>query len=271
MHMCPPHPPIPHFITFDDLFPAEVMGICSFAEKYCSRVVKFICRELGFPSEPRHVMIYRGLANMRENDCVRHWQVFLCHQLIRQTSDIMEKAAKIAEIEGLLQASLVFQRSEIFLNFATQPSLLHITPPPPPRPPAQIQSPDHLSILSLSAVEREKQQEEGGLVDAAPGSSAGGVKMFEIWDQRCMISRLGMWPPRAQQFVLRQASGVWPPTTLFLSHIHALSGSVSALRPGSDVCPTLLFPTFPLGSVCKCEDEIERTNYETQRCIPYLV
>lgn len=29
-------------------------------------------------------------------------RVFLCHQLIRQTSDIMEKTAKIAEIEGML-------------------------------------------------------------------------------------------------------------------------------------------------------------------------
>lgn len=28
-------------------------------------------------------------------------RVFLCHRLIRQTSDIMEKAAKIAEIEGM--------------------------------------------------------------------------------------------------------------------------------------------------------------------------
>lgn len=61
----------------------------------------------------------------------------------------------------------------------------------------------------------------------------------------------------------------------FFSHFHSCSQTISSLTPGSDLFPgllcTLVFPPLPLGSVCKCEDEIEGTNYETQECIPYLV
>lgn len=60
-----------------------------------------------------------------------------------------------------------------------------------------------------------------------------------------------------------------------LFHFYGTSRSISALRLGSDIRPgllcTLFFPPLPLGSVCKFEDEIEGTNYETQECIPYLV
>lgn len=65
-----------------------------------------------------------------------------CHQLIRQTSDIMEKATKIAEIEGMLEPwlSSVFS-TEIFLNFAPQPTLhLVISSCPPTKPPSLLPS-----------------------------------------------------------------------------------------------------------------------------------
>lgn len=227
--------------------------ICSLAQKYWSRVVKFICRRPSFPSEPWHVIDHKWSARQT-------WG----KMIVSDPAGIFMSSAYKADFgyygkssknswnwryaAWLLRVSLVFQRSEIFLNFATQPSLLPITSPCPP---AQIQTPDLLHPVTVC---REQQGESNAARGTRTHGSSSrelswGMKMFEIWDQRCMIPRLGMWPPRAQQFILRHASGFWSPATFFLSHFQ----SVSALRPGSDIHPgllcTLFFPPLPLGSV----------------------
>ena len=64
-------------MTLDDLFPAKVEGFAPFVQKSCSRVDTYMCRRAGIAPEPwlvfdhkwRARLIYRGLANVRENDC----------------------------------------------------------------------------------------------------------------------------------------------------------------------------------------------------------
>lgn len=88
-------------------FPAEMEGFTSmlfYAQKYCGRPVKFSCRRpvprfsfrsvINIDNKGSARLIYFGLAGKREGKTTR--RVFLCHQLIRQTLDIVEKAAKIA-------------------------------------------------------------------------------------------------------------------------------------------------------------------------------
>lgn len=167
----------------------------------------------------------------------------------------------------------MFQPSEIFLNFATQPSLLPITSPCPP---AQIQSPDLPHPVTVC---REKQRESYAVRGTRTRGSSSrvlswGMKMFQNLGSALYDSQA--WN------VTAKSAAVFPQACFLLltpRHLFSLSLSwlllIHALRPGSDIRPgllcTLFFPPLPLGSVRKFEDEIEGTNNETQERIPYLV
>lgn len=261
MHMRPPTPPPPppHFITFDDLFPGAVEGFAPLLKSTEAELLSSFAGGRAFLQNHDMLLTTSGVHVW----FIVTWQTW-GKTIVSDPAGIFMSSAYKADFgyygkssknswnwryaAWLLRVSLVFQRSEIFLNFATQPSLLPITSPCPP---AQIQTPDLLHPVTVC---REQQGESNAARGTRTHGSSSrelswGMKMFEIWDQRCMIPRLGMWPPRAQQFILRHASGFWSPATFFLSHFQ----SVSALRPGSDIHPgllcTLFFPPLPLGSV----------------------
>lgn len=136
----------------------------------------------------------------------------------------------------LLRASLVFQQSTIFLNFVPQPSLLPIIAPCPP---AQIQSPvccaaDLLHPVTFCSDKRGERNTARGARTRQSLSRvlSWGMKTPEIWDQHCMIPRLGMWPPSAQQFILRHAFCFSTPFSQLLSFTAPLKPFFFSLGPG---------------------------------------
>lgn len=135
----------------------------------------------------------------------------------------------------LPRAGLVFQPSEIFLNFATQPSLLPITSPcRPARSSLQI-----FFILLLRERETGKKQRskrnEGK--EAAPGCSAEGWKCLKlgIWVAWFPGLECGRQERSSLSSGMLLASA--PPSPCFRSHFQGSSPSISAPRPGLDMRP----------------------------------
>lgn len=233
--ICPPPPPPPHtphpphFITFDDFFPAEGGRICSLAVELLSSAgvaggwVFLQNHDMLMTTSGAHVwfiMAWQTWGKTTVSDLVGIFMSSAYKADFGYYGKSSKNSWNWRYAARRLRASLVFQRSEIFLNFATQPSVLPITSPCPP---AQTQPPD---LLHPVPVCRGKQGESNAArATRIWGSSSRvlswGLKMFEIWDQHCMIPRLGMWPPRAQQFILKHAFCFWPPATFFLSYFHS--------------------------------------------------
>lgn len=182
----------------------------------------------GFPSDPWIILTTRwvdvwfiaaSLANVREKATVGIFISLAYKADFGYCGKSSKNSLNWRYAAWLLHASLVFQRSEIFLNFAPRPSLLPIFSPCPP---ALIQSPVCCAVDLLHPVTfcREKEGESNAARGARTRQSLSrvlswGMKTSEIWDQCCMIPRLGMWLPRVQQFILRHAFCFSPPATLF--------------------------------------------------------
>lgn len=166
--MCPPpapHPP--HFIIFDDLFPAEVDAFAPLLKSTATELLHSFARG-------RFFFFFRDLSLTTSG--VHVWFIVVWKTTVSDAAGIFMSSAYKADFgyygkssknswnwryaAWRLRASLVFQRSEIFLNFATQPSL-HPNTPPPPRTPAQIQSPDLLHPVTVC------REEQGGSSKAA--------------------------------------------------------------------------------------------------------
>lgn len=202
MHMRPPTPPPPppppHFITFDDLFPGAVEGFAPLLKSTEAELLSSFAEGRAFLQNHDMLLTTSGVHVW----FIVAWQTW-GKTIVSDPAGIFMSSAYKADFgyygkssknswnwryaAWLLRVSLVFQRSEIFLNFATQPSLLP-SPPPALLPRSRLQI---CSILSLSAEnnrEKAMQREEQGLMEAAPGSSAGG------W--RCLKSGISVaWFP----------------------------------------------------------------------------
>lgn len=178
-YVLPPSPhPYPQLHYFWWLVSCRGGRIRTLAQKYHSRVITFICRRPVFfsfrtmtchwPQAECTSDLSRSGKREGKQLCWTR-RVFLCHQLIRQTSDIMEKAAKIAEncltSAGQPCVSAVW---DIFkLYHPAQPPPHHLPPHPTPLP----SRPDPVSRSSPSC---------HCLVEAAPRGSAVGWRCLKF-------------------------------------------------------------------------------------------
>lgn len=192
-------------------------------------------RSPGFPSDPWIILTTRwvdvwfiaaSLANVREKAPVGIFISLAYKAAFGYCGKSSKNSLNWRYAAWLLHASPVFQRSEIFLNFAPRPSLL---PSISPCPPAQIQSPVCCAVDLLHPVTfcSEKEGESNSARGVRTRQSLSwvlswGMKTSEIWDQRCMIPRLGMWLPRVQQFILRHAFCFSPPPPPFFLSLSRL-------------------------------------------------
>lgn len=147
----------------------------------------------GFPSDPWIILTTRwvdvwfiaaSLANVREKATVGIFISLAYKADFGYCGKSSKNSLNWRYAAWLLHASLVFQRSEIFLNFAPRPSLLPIFSPCPP---ALIQSPvccavDLLHPVTFCREKREKamQREERGRAKASPECSAGGWRRLKF-------------------------------------------------------------------------------------------
>lgn len=202
MHACVSSPPAP-----PPLIPPLqyvwwlVSCIRSLAQKYRNRVVTFICKrpffffvffhDMWLTTSGVHVwfiVVWQTWGNTTVSDPVG---IFMSSAYKADFGYYGKSSKNSWNWRYAAWRLWVFQRSEIFLNFATQPSLPITAPPPTPLH----SCPDSVSRSSpyCHCLQRRTGRKRGS---SSQGLSCG-VKMSEIWDQRCMIPRLGMWPPRA--------------------------------------------------------------------------
>lgn len=144
-----------------------------------------------------------------------------CHQLIRQTFRHYGKSNRNSRnwryAAGLLVAQPCVRQSEIFLNFASQPTLHHlvISSRPPTQPPHLLYAVQPISsILFLSCNTEEKKGHTGRdrIIEADRTGQEGCTRTVAAhcsqspsWMKKsaglnfgvecCMICRLGMWTP----------------------------------------------------------------------------
>lgn len=186
MHMPPP----PDTHTFDDLFPAEDEGFASLFKSNAAELLSSLAggrvflqnHDMLLTTSGAHVwfiVVWQTWGKTTESDPAGIFMSSAYKADFGYYGKSSKNSWNWRYAARLLRASLVFQRSEIFLNFATQPSLLPITSPCPP---AQIQSPDLLHSVTVC---REKQRESNAARGARTRGSSSrvlswGMKMFEI-------------------------------------------------------------------------------------------